>query len=145
MIFTVYGCPIAQPRQRHSLIKTKDGREFIHNYTPKNDPVQDWKYNVAMMAKQETDRLGLIEGPIQLRVTCFLPRPQKLNTKKYPPGQIPHTSRPDCDNLIKSIKDALKHIVYKDDSQIFYETIQKFYHELGGKPRAVISIEEIRP
>ena len=52
-----------------------------------------------------------------------------------------HTKRPDCDNLAKSILDALNGIAYDDDSQICSLSVFKFY---GDEPRVEISLGEIR-
>lgn len=144
--FTVYGAPVAQPRQRHSLIKMKSGHEFIHNYTPKRDPVNQWKSDVKMAAliaiRENFPELGsgLWDGPIWLIADFYLPRPEKYNRKKDPDGPISCIVKPDTDNLIKAVKDALSGVVWVDDKQVCEERIRKCFHEKDGRPRAEITI-----
>lgn len=42
-----------------------------------------------------------------------------------------HNKRPDIDNLLKPLKDALSGVVYKDDSQVCSINAIKTYGELG--------------
>jgi Holliday junction resolvase RusA-like endonuclease len=48
-----------------------------------------------------------------------------------------HTSRPDLDNLIKTVLDALNGIAYTDDKQIVRLGATKAY---GTDPKILISI-----
>src|SRR5512137_1420964 len=111
MEFTVYAVPVAQPRQRHRIIQT-DSEQFVQNYTPKNDPVNEYKYLVRETARSWMIGKPLMRGPISLSALFLLPRPEKLNTKRYPPGLIRHFGKKDIDNLYKSLADALIGIVY---------------------------------
>lgn len=140
--FTVYGSPIAQPRQRHAMRGKGEGAHVV-NYTPSKHPVQQWKYNIAMRAKQENPRLALLTGPLFARITVFFPRPKKFNARKYSAGPLPHTCKPDRDNVEKAILDALKGVVFRDDCQVCAGEVMKFYHELNGRPRAEIVIGEL--
>lgn len=67
-----------------------------------------------------------------LEVDCrFYFKPPKSYTKKRLDqifdSQYPFTKKPDIDNLIKGITDALNGLVYKDDSQIVKATMSKNY------------------
>ena len=143
--FAVYGAPVAQPRQRHSLITTKTGAQFIHNYTPKKDPVTQWKSDVKMEAirawcERFPSGTPVWSGPIWMIMDFYLPRPQSFCRKKDPEGPMYCIAKPDLDNLTKSVKDALTGVVYVDDKQVCEERIRKVYHEKGGRPRAEITI-----
>ena len=142
--FTVYAVPVAQPRQRHRIIQTKGGKLFAHNYTPKRDPVNAFKF----MVKQEAlhlmaDRLGVMQGPLGFDLLVYLPRSKKFDAKKYGHGAIWHSGQKDFDNLAKSVTDALQGIVFNNDGQICWAVIKKYYHERGGKPRVEISIRQL--
>ena len=50
------------------------------------------------------------------------------------------TSRPDGDNVIKLIGDALNNIVWRDDSQIVVHSVSKLY---GDTPKTVIRVSEV--
>lgn len=143
--FTVFGSPIAQPRQRHKVVR----EQFAMNYTPSNHPVRQWKYNVSMTALEAISKQAsslprpLDAGPLRVDIDIFFPRPQKFKARKYSAGPIRHVCKPDRDNIEKAILDALKGIVFVDDCQVCAGEVKKFYHELNGRPRAEIRIEEL--
>lgn len=133
----VCAVPVAQPRQRHTVING-----YIHNYTPKTHPVN--AYKAAVMAVAAEAGVKPVDGPVQVDVRFYLPRPKRLMRKKDPDGPIPHTSRPDVDNLWKSTADALKDIAWRDDSQVCRTRAAKFYAEKNGVPRVEITITELQ-
>lgn len=140
--FTVPSVPVAQPRQRHRIVNSVHGRQYTQNYTPTTHPVNAFKAAVQLAARQVF--IGAPVGTaLQLTATFILPRPQKLNSKKYLPGRIRHKAKPDSDNLRKSLTDALEGIVFVNDSQICDERIRKFYAAKDEQPCAVVAIEEI--
>ena len=149
--FTVWGAPGAQPRQRHTpLMKDgrpvigKGGRPVILNYTAAKDPVTQWKSDIKQAALLAEGEVGnLWEGPVTLTVNFFLPRPAKYCRRKDSAESVPCLTKPDLDNLIKAVKDALSGVIYRDDKQIWTETVRKKYHEIGGRPRAEIHLEEL--
>ena len=52
---------------------------------------------------------------------------------------IPKTVKPDCDNLMKPLFDAMEGIVFKNDSQIWaIDEIRKYYRH---KPGILIELE----
>lgn len=105
----VPGLPIAQPRQRH----TKGGR----NYTPSQHPVQVFKAAVAYAVRQEYQG-ELWAGPIAMEVSIWFPRPKNKLWKKKRMLPYWHTAKPDADNVLKAIKDALKLVLWLDDAQV---------------------------
>jgi Holliday junction resolvase RusA-like endonuclease len=52
-------------------------------------------------------------------------------------GKIRPAKKPDADNIMKAIADALNGIAYKDDSQIVNVTITKWYSDT---PRVEVAI-----
>ena len=52
------------------------------------------------------------------------------------------SSRPDADNVAKSVLDALSDW-YRDDSQVFYLTVLKLYHGVDARPRVRVTIAEL--
>jgi Holliday junction resolvase RusA-like endonuclease len=55
-------------------------------------------------------------------------------------GYVRPVVKPDADNLLKTIADALNGVCYSDDSQIVEVTLNKWYAE---EPKAEILIREI--
>ena len=73
---------------------------------------------------------------------CF-PIPKSVSKKKREEmnrGLLMHTKKPDCDNIAKSILDALNGLAYYDDSQICELSVYKMYSD---EPRAEIVINSI--
>ena len=62
--------------------------------------------------------------------------------KRLHGGIVGHTSKPDWDNLSKSVTDACIGIVYNDDSQIVRASVEKRY---GDKEGVRVVVEEEVP
>ncbi len=85
-------------------------------------------------------------GPIRLTVTAWLRMP-KLMAKKRQRTALP-TKRPDLDNYLKQVEDALQKYAFKDDSQIVtVEARKRYVTDLTGTrqvPCWEIQIDEIQ-
>ena len=110
------GVPIAQPRQRQRVINV-GGRMMAANYTPAKSPVADFKSALKYAASQVVDGPPLT-GPLRVNITFVFPRPSAIIWKTKPMPRLPHTKKPDIDNLTKSCLDALNNIVWRDDAQV---------------------------
>lgn len=136
----VYTMPVSQPRRTQRNITTKDGRKVTVDFVPENHPVTAFKAQLALDigAKMQGPP---VEKPVKIGAKFFFPRPKRLLTKSAPTGPIPYTSKPDLDNLIKAVKDAIKNIAWKDDAQVYgYGDLGKFYVEKDGRPRVELTI-----
>jgi len=105
LIYSVFveGQPKAQPRPRK-------GR-YGNFYKP--DVVMPWRQTIQIFFLKE--RKAMIDGPVILTVKFFFQKAKGLNGKI-----VPHIAKPDTDNLIKPVKDALTEIgIWKDDSQVY--------------------------
>ena len=125
--FIVPGKPVPMARPRVTMHGT---------YTP--SVCREYKKVVAMVAKnamRTADLLLFDNTPLECRVRFVFPLPK---SRKNPWA----TSRPDLDNLYKSVTDAMNGIVYKDDAQIVRATIEKAYEANGGG-RVEICVSEI--
>lgn len=141
IFFQVDHVPIAQPRQRHAVKYAKD-KAFVQNYIPCDDPVHAWKQQVQIRAREayQGDPLGKV--PVSLSVKFLLPRPQAM---KKPADRCWHLIKPDTDNLVKAVKDALTGLVWVDDCVVCREMLSKEYVAMGENPSAVVMIEVIAP
>lgn len=85
-----------------------------------------------------------LEGGLLLKADFYFPIPKsytKAQRSAIEDGKLPKTTRPDLDNLVKSVTDALNGLAYQDDSQIIMIKAKKYYTE--GKGYADISLTEL--
>lgn len=134
----VYGEPVAQGRPRFS---TRGG--FVRAYDPKKS--SDFKDYVKLAAAEQMQGKFLFEGPLALSVSVYRSIPKSFSKKKMAlaeQGIERPITKPDVDNYVKAIKDALKGIVWRDDSQIvdYVPPFGKFY---SSKPRIEVEIREV--
>lgn len=139
--FSVPAVPVAQPRQRHR-IAGKPGSQFVQNYVSKTAPVNAYKATCRVAAAQSGLRV-VLEGPIALRAVFVLPRPSALCWKAKPTPRVPHSKKPDGDNLAKSLLDALNGTVWRDDSQICRMVIEKWIASGSEQPHVEVEIETV--
>jgi Holliday junction resolvase RusA-like endonuclease len=130
--FTVYGEPVSQGRPRATTVNG-----HIRMYDPKKS--SDFKNYVRLVASEHRPD-KLLEGPISLTVKVYKKTLKSFSKKKIAAaeaGQLRPTSKPDVDNYVKGVKDALKNVIWKDDSQVVDLHISKWYSET---PRVEITI-----
>lgn len=79
-----------------------------------------------------------VSSAVELQVVCYLPIPVSASKKKQGlmrDGVTPHTNKPDVDNLLKNLKDAMTRAQYwGDDRQVNEVGISKRYDD-GKGPR----------
>ena len=134
IVFTIPGCPVAKGRPR---ITTRG--KFPRAFTPAKTRAAE--ETLAARAMEFRPRHPLT-GPLVLDVTFVMPIPAsmpKRDKTNAEIGNVPHTTRPDLDNLLKLLKDALNGVFWVDDKQIYDVTARKVY---GPYPQTVISIAE---
>jgi Holliday junction resolvase RusA-like endonuclease len=138
--FTVPAIPIAQPRQRVTMIA---GRP--HNYTPTKHPVNQFKATCQMAAQGLADLSYCAPGVgLALEAVFVMPRPGGL-PKRLGTGRLPHAKRPDGDNLLKSLTDALKGICWRDDAQLCDVRTMKWVAAADEVPHVEITIRRLDP
>ena len=130
--------PVPQPRQRQRIMVGKKGNAFAMNYTPRNDPVNDFKAQVRF-AVQAQWQGGPWDCPVSLVAVFVFPRPKSLkgNCRKW------HIKRPDADNVLKALKDSLKGMAWLDDSQVCEVCVRKWYAAAGEQPGVDLTIRRL--
>lgn len=135
-LLTCYTVPVAQPRQRHGVV---NGR--VMNWTPKDHPVQAFKAAMQLAFAQAQDKPPApLSGPISLQIFFYMPRPRSLMRQKDPPWPLPHTKKPDVDNLVKAVWDSLNGLLWRDDSQIWHIDTAKLYAGKAESPRVELTV-----
>lgn len=83
------------------------------------------------------------DGAVLLDIWFYLPRPQKFLIPKYADVDVPHTTRPDADKLLRCAKDALSKVVWRDDAMVVDAYAHKRYCRSGELPRAEITVRAV--
>ena len=120
----VTGEPVAKGRGRAAVLQT--GRAII--FTPKN--TRKWEADARQVARLEMGSRLPMTGPVHIDIrVVFVPAKSWPDWKRNMAisHEIAHTTKPDIDNLAKSMKDALNGIVYDDDAQIIRSVCVKEY------------------
>jgi Holliday junction resolvase RusA-like endonuclease len=127
------GCPIAKKRPRffrrgglvgtYNAQETEEGRamQHLHRGLP-----EGWTP---------------IDGAIRVWALFEMPIPKSASKKAkigMQSNEIPHTKKPDLDNLVKFVKDCANGILWRDDSQVIrIEAAKRF----SDNPRTQILID----
>jgi Holliday junction resolvase RusA-like endonuclease len=123
---TVAGTPTPKGRAR----STRTGR----HYTPETTRVAENAVAATWYQTVGIDREPHI-GPVEITiVSTFAPPKSWAKWKRAAAlaGEIPHTTKPDADNLLKLIKDGLHGAAYRDDAQAFRVGARKQYGITAG-------------
>ena len=121
---TVYGEPKAQPRPRATA---RGG--FARVYNPST--ADEWKQAIVDAARNMGEPFL---GPVSLEIRFDMPRPKSMRGT----DQKPHTVKPDIDNLVKAVMDALTTAIWWiDDSQVWRISTSKQY-AAKGEPSGVL-------
>lgn len=127
--FIVPGEPQGKLRARWSPHGTHTPQKTINYET----------YIKEMFAISYPDFVPL-EGPLTMKLTAWLMIPKATSIKKtklMTDRILRPTKKPDFDNIVKTVCDALEKLAYKNDNQIVTAIIHKFY---SVKPRLEIEI-----
>lgn len=109
------GAPI--PLQRHRSY----GKKMV-------DPQKQEKEAFRLQVISQTGPVTPYEGPIWLYLVFEMPIPSSLSKKRAEAleGEL-HYKRPDIDNLVKFVLDAINGVIWKDDAQVTELYAQKRY------------------
>ena len=122
--FFVPGKPFGKQRPR----VTRTG----HAYTP--DQTVMYENLVKTTFLQQYPECVPEGGPVFIEIGAAFPVPQSWPKKKQALAldRKIYPGKPDIDNIMKIIQDALNNVAYKDDSQIYSAYVLKFYAECPG-------------
>lgn len=128
MEFIVEGKPQGKARPR--IVKNKYTGK-IHGITPEStknyEDLIRWSYKASGGQYMGEKRLSV-------KIKAFFPIPRSFSKKKRDEAifdKIRPTTKPDCDNIIKVVLDALNGVAYYDDKQVVCVSCNKYYDEHG--------------
>lgn len=135
MNFTIPGEPQGKARPR--VVRTGG---VSRAYTPEKTVNYE---NYVKLEFQRQCGVPFVMGPLSVEIVACFGVPASASKKKTAAmlaGQVLPTKKPDCDNIIKIICDALNGLAYKDDAQIVHVSIRKKYAAI---PHVDVSITEV--
>ena len=134
--FTVLGEPKGKGRPRFS---TQTGRAFTPKQTVNYETLVHTEYMVQCKGFRFPD-----DAMLDMRILAYYSVPKsgsKAEKAKKLANTIRPTKKPDMDNVVKMVADALNQVAYKDDTQIVDCQVRKFYSE---QPRIEVIIQEVK-
>ncbi len=126
MKVTIPIAPVAKERARKG--------QYGNFYTP--EKTEKAELGIGMIARTECNKQRITfkeHQPLEVKVTFWLEQPKRCKYD-YP------VTRPDLDNYIKLVIDALKGII-PDDSQIVHIDAWKKYIRVSGVESGFIELE----
>lgn len=135
MKLTIFGIPVPKNSQKMT-------RSGIVYQTPK---VKQEAQNIrAQVLGQIPESHNLIESPIKAQVQFVFPLPKSMTKLELRARAAQENwykgKKPDLDNLLKNLWDAMEGVVFLNDAQIVEIQAKKIY---GKIPRIEVLLEEI--
>ena len=143
--FVVPIAPVGQPRPRATV---RNGHASVYDQKrvknkttgeSKAHPIVAFKNAVRAAAKSAYGGDPL-SGPVLVAVEFVFPRPQGMVWKKRPMPRVRHIKRPDRDNCEKALLDAMKGLVFVDDSQVCGGEVTKWIAAGDEQPHVLVSV-----
>lgn len=131
--FVIPGAPVGKGRPKFA----RRGN-FVTTYTPEKTASYENLVKVAAHSAMNGANPFAVAVccEIELRVMPPASWSQKKRTQALN-GEIHPTSKPDIDNVVKGIFDAMNDIVFLDDKQVVALSVKKQYAE---KPEALVRV-----
>lgn len=137
--FEIPGPPQGKARPRVVRSSNGDSLTYTPDKTVAYEELVRLRYKAAAQGFRFAD-----DAQLAIQITAFYPIPKSKSKRiraDMIAGVIRPTKKPDCDNIVKIICDALNELAYKDDSQIVTTQIAKYYAEV---PRTFVKIMEVQ-
>lgn len=110
----------------------------MKTYTP--EATATYENLVRVKAQEAMQGQPMFDGAVQVVIRLFVLPPASWSQKKQAAalaGDIKPTTKPDIDNVVKGLFDAMNEVVFADDKQAVDLTVQKRY---AATPGAVVEV-----
>lgn len=132
------GAPVGKGRPR---VAVQGGH--AHAYTPQRTKDYEWLVQQCFAAQKCCVMPRGAALSVTVEAVCPVPESAtKKQRAEMLAGRTMPTKKPDADNVLKIILDALNGVAYEDDRQIVALAIRKAY---GEKPGVRVKIRTIEP
>ena len=130
------GPPIGKGRPRAT---TMGGH--VRLYTPKR--TADWERSSALIIRNAW-MSAPEDGYCSAEIVAVFPRPKRLLRKKDPSHRLWHSSKPDIDNVCKSVLDSLvMGGVIRDDTQVVRLVADSVYASKSEGPCVEVRLSSV--
>lgn len=137
--FTIPGPPQGKARPKVVRIKTGASVTYTPDKTVRYEELVRLRYQAAANGLRFADNAA-----VAVEITAWYPIPKSKSKRVKAAmlaGQMAPTKKPDCDNVLKIICDALNGIAYRDDAQIVKVQLAKEY---ADEPRTDVRLWEVQ-
>jgi len=127
VVFVIPGLPVGKGRPRF----VRQGA-FVRTFTP--EKTASYENLVKVKAEEAMRGRAIIEGAVSVAISLYVTPPASWSQKKKREalaGDVYPISKPDVDNVIKGIFDAMNEIVWRDDKQVVDIVVKKRYFEMA--------------
>ena len=124
---------------------TGKGRPRVNSYTGivyTPTITKDYECLVQQYFLLKYPKYEMLEGRLQVNIIAYLNIPKttkKIDINNMLDNKISPTKKPDIDNIVKIILDAMNKFAFKDDTQITKLCIEKRY---GNEEKVQVKIEQ---
>ncbi len=133
--FTVLGKPETKERPNFNC---RTGKAYTPKKTKSYESLVRTEYFRQCPGQRFEDR-----EPLAMHIRAYYSIPTSASKRKQQAmevGVIRPTKRPDADNIIKAIADALNDVAYYDDADLVRVSLEKFY---SRQPRIEVEIKTL--
>lgn len=136
------GEPVAKGRPRFRIF-SKGKKIRASAYTPEKTVA--FEKLVRGEVKLVMDQLHLkpLIGLVQVEIKAYWEWPKSKHRKTKPLPECLHNSKPDPDNILKSVLDGMNGTVYGDDKQVAIVRLEKWRARQGDVARTEITITSL--
>lgn len=127
-----------QGKARARTVTLRNGR--VMSFTPKE--TVEYENFIRTSYKQQQGDYFSENQEIAVQIIAYFPIAESWTKKKKNAalaGEIRPTTKPDVDNICKSVLDALNYVAFADDKQVVDVIVRKFY---SARPRIELQIRE---
>ncbi|MCM1233842.1 MAG: RusA family crossover junction endodeoxyribonuclease [Ruminococcus flavefaciens] len=139
MRIEVYGQPQGKQRARVCM-----RGNYARAYTPEKTASYENLINLSYIQALKGAPSPFWDKPIKITIQAIYQIPKSFSRKRTAAaldGQIRPQVKPDIDNVVKVVCDALNKVAYKDDTQVVEIAAYKRY---GAEPMLQIDIDEVQ-
>jgi len=138
---TIPGEPIGKARPRVYPVKMRSGRVVHRGVTPEKTVRFETQIRERFASVYPNHVPLTCAVRMEVRAFFSIPRSASVaRAESMRQNRIHVMKRPDVDNCLKIVADALSGLAYRDDAQIIWADIRKQYSET---PRLEITVSEL--